>query len=46
MYTLTIQSNEEPQEVVEKLVILHVRMWMLEDAMAEAKTDSELNFRF
>lgn len=29
-------------EVVEKLVILHIRMWMLEDAMAEAKTDQEL----
>ena len=29
-------------EVVEKLVILHIRMWMLEDAMAEAQTDEEL----
>ena len=29
-------------EVVEKLVILHIRMWMLEDAMAEANSDSEL----
>ena len=29
-------------EVVEKLVILHIRMWMLEDAVAVAKTDSEL----
>ena len=29
-------------EVVEKLIILHIRMWMLEDAMAIAKTDSDL----
>ena len=29
-------------EVVEKLVILHIRMWMLEDAMVAAKSDSEL----
>lgn len=29
-------------EVVEKLVILHIRMWMLEDTMREAKTDEEI----
>lgn len=29
-------------EVIEKLVILHIRTWMLEDAMQEAKTDTEL----
>ena len=29
-------------EVIEKLAILHCRMWYLEDAMADAKTDSEL----
>jgi len=29
-------------EVIEKLSILHCRMWYLEDAMADAKTDSEL----
>jgi hypothetical protein len=29
-------------EVVEKLAILHIRMWMLEDRMAEAKTDAEI----
>ena len=29
-------------EVVEKLSILHTRMWMLEDAIKEAKTDAEV----
>ena len=29
-------------EVVEKLAILHIRTWMLEDAIQEAKTDSEI----
>jgi hypothetical protein len=29
-------------EVIEKLSILHCRMWYLEDAMQEAKNDSEL----
>jgi hypothetical protein len=29
-------------EVIEKLSILHTRMWMLEDAIQEAKTDSEV----
>lgn len=29
-------------EVVEKLSILHIRTWMLEDAIQEAKTDAEI----
>ena len=29
-------------EVIEKLVILHIRMWMLEDTMREAVTDEEI----
>jgi hypothetical protein len=29
-------------EVVEKLSILHIRTWMLEDAIQEAKTDEEI----
>jgi predicted phosphoribosyltransferase len=29
-------------EVIEKLSILHTRMWMLEDAIQEAKTDTEI----
>jgi hypothetical protein len=30
-------------EVVEKLSILHIRTWMLEDAIQEAKTDEEIS---
>jgi hypothetical protein len=29
-------------EVIEKLVILHIRTWMLEDAIGISKTDSEI----
>lgn len=29
-------------EVIEKLVILHIRTWMLEDAISLCKTDQEL----
>lgn len=29
-------------EVVEKLAIIHIRMWMLEDAIQMAKTDQEI----
>jgi len=29
-------------EIVEKLSILHIRTWMLEDAIQEAKTDEEI----
>lgn len=29
-------------EMVEKLVIIHIRMWMLEDAIQNAKTDEEI----
>jgi hypothetical protein len=29
-------------EVIEKLIIIHIRMWMLEDAAGIAQTDEEL----
>lgn len=29
-------------EIVEKLAILHIRTWMLEDAIQEATTDTEI----
>ena len=29
-------------EVIEKLVILHIRMWMIEDQLGLAKTDKEI----
>jgi hypothetical protein len=49
----TLQSGEIPEaptyietdnigEVVEKLVILHIRMWMLEDLSKEAFSDADM----
>jgi hypothetical protein len=35
-------STDNLGEVIEKLSILHCRMWYLEDAMSDAKTDEEL----
>jgi len=35
-------STDNLGEVIEKLAILHIRMWMLEDAAQAAKSDSEL----
>lgn len=29
-------------EVIEKLIIIHIRMWMLEDAVGVAQTDAEI----
>lgn len=29
-------------EVIEKLIILHIRMWMIEDQLGIAKTDQEI----
>ena len=29
-------------EVIEKLAIIHIRMWMLEDAIQAAKSDTEI----
>lgn len=29
-------------EVIEKLIILHIRMWMIEDQLGVAKTDQEI----
>jgi len=29
-------------EIIEKLVILHIRTWMLEDAISEANSDEEI----
>ena len=29
-------------EILEKLIIIHIRMWMLEDAIQAAQTDAEI----
>lgn len=39
---LDIIETDNIGEVIEKLSILHCRMWYLEDAISEAKTDSEI----
>ena len=39
---ITLSETDNLGEVVEKLCILHIRTWMLEDAAQEAKTDEEL----
>ena len=33
-------------EVIEKLCILHIRMWMIEDQLGLAKTDEEIAVSF
>ena len=35
-------ASDSLAEILEKMVILHIRTWHLEDAMQEAKTDQEL----
>ena len=39
---ITLTETANLGEVVEKLCILHIRTWMLEDAAQEATTDEEL----
>ena len=39
---ITLSETDNLGEVVEKLCILHIRMWMLEDVAQEATTDEEL----
>mgnify|MGYP001194953081 FL=1 len=39
---IVLSETDNLGEVVEKLCILHIRTWMLEDAVQEAKTDDEL----
>jgi hypothetical protein len=38
----TYVETDNLAEVIEKLAIIHIRMWMLEDACQVAKTDEEL----
>ena len=39
---ITLSETDNLGEVVEKLCILHIRTWMLEDAAQEATTDEEV----
>jgi len=38
----TYVETDNLGEVIEKLAIIHIRMWMLEDAIQAAKTDTEI----
>jgi copper homeostasis protein CutC len=38
----TYVETDNLGEVIEKLAIIHIRMWMLEDAIQAAKTDAEI----
>lgn len=37
-----VVATDNLGEVVEKLIIVHIRMWMLEDQLGVAKTDEEI----
>jgi hypothetical protein len=38
----TYVETDNLGEVIEKLAIIHIRMWMLEDAIQAAKSDTEI----
>ena len=40
--SMDIIETDNLAEVIEKLIILHIRMWMLEDKVAEAETNDEI----
>lgn len=37
-----VVATDNLGEVIEKLIIVHIRMWMLEDALGLAKTNDEI----
>lgn len=37
-----IEFSESFAEIMDRFIVLHIRMWKLEDAIAEAKNDSEV----
>ena len=37
-----LEFSESFAEIMDRFIVLHIRMWKLEDAIAEAKTDSEV----
>ena len=41
---IVLSETDNLGEVVEKLCILHIRTWMLEDAAQEAKTDDAVSY--
>lgn len=37
-----LEFSESFAEILDRFIVLHIRMWKLEDAVGEAKTDSEV----
>lgn len=37
-----IEFSESFAEIMDRFIVLHIRMWKLEDAIAEAQSDSEV----
>ncbi|MEY4570992.1 MAG: hypothetical protein RLZ10_185 [Bacteroidota bacterium] len=37
-----IEFSESFAEIMDRFIVLHIRMWKLEDAVAEAKSDQEV----
>jgi hypothetical protein len=37
-----LEFSESFAEIIDRFIVLHIRMWKLEDAAGEAKSDSEL----
>ena len=37
-----IEFSESFAEIMDRFIVLHIRMWKLEDSIAEAKDDSEI----
>ena len=37
-----LEFSESFAEIMDRFIVLHIRMWKLEDAIAEAKSDSEV----
>lgn len=42
VHSCDIEFSESFAEIMDRFIVLHIRMWKLEDAIADAKTDAEV----
>jgi hypothetical protein len=42
IHNVDIEFSESFAEIMDRFIVLHIRMWKLEDAIADAKTDTEV----
>lgn len=42
MHNQDIEFSESFAEIMDRFIVLHIRMWKLEDAIGEAKSDAEV----